>query len=410
MLLRLAIFLQPHSNGIGVAGHERAMKDAKPVFLLWIIGLTLRVTMLAVPPVLVLIQSDLGMSGTQVAVLSSLPVVILALASVPGSLMISYLGALRTLVAGMWVMAFGGALRALSYDVWTLYGATVVMAAGLAVMQIALPPLVRSWLPQRVTFGAAVYANGLLVGELFPISLTVMLLPLLWDSWRFGLAFWSIPVVVIAVVIMIMAPRDARASGDTVVPAWMPDWRDITVWKLGCLLGGSNIIYLGTNAFIPAYHTQAGRPDLIVIVLTALNAAQFPASFLLLVGARYAERKIWPFVACGLMVFAGLFGLLTTASGWTIFYGALIGFASAGTLALILPLPALLAAPDNVARVSAAMYVIGYVLGVTLSVVGGVLWDLFADARFGFVSVATGALLMFVAIALPFRRTQKAVA
>lgn len=40
------------------------------VGLLWLAGVGLRLTILAVPPVILLIQSDLGLSGTEVGILS----------------------------------------------------------------------------------------------------------------------------------------------------------------------------------------------------------------------------------------------------------------------------------------------------------------------------------------------------
>ena len=42
------------------------------------------------------------------------------------------------------------------------------MSAGIAIMQPALPALVRQWLPERIGFGTALYTNGLLVGETLP--------------------------------------------------------------------------------------------------------------------------------------------------------------------------------------------------------------------------------------------------
>ncbi len=58
-------------------------------------------------------------------------------------------------------------------------------AFGVAVMQPALPPLVRAWLPHRIGFGTAVYTNGLLVGEIIPVTLTgLLVLPLIGNSWR----------------------------------------------------------------------------------------------------------------------------------------------------------------------------------------------------------------------------------
>ena len=44
-----------------------------PASLLWLAGVALRMTMLAVPPVIALIQTDLGLTGTQIGILSGLP-------------------------------------------------------------------------------------------------------------------------------------------------------------------------------------------------------------------------------------------------------------------------------------------------------------------------------------------------
>src|SRR2546423_11922786 len=163
----------------------RAARGAPPlrglvpsVALLWLAGISLRPTVLAVPPVIRLIHDDLHLTETQVGILSGLPLVLFALAAVPGSLLIARLGALPTLIGGLFVAALASALRGAAPDIWLLYAATIVTGFGISVMQPALPPLVRAWLPDRVGFGTAVYANGLLVGEIFPVALMPLVLPL----------------------------------------------------------------------------------------------------------------------------------------------------------------------------------------------------------------------------------------
>src|SRR5256885_12909999 len=70
-------------------------------FLLWLAGIGLRITILAVPPVIPLIRADLGMSETQVGILTGLPPVLFACTAVLGSLLIARFGALATLLAGL---------------------------------------------------------------------------------------------------------------------------------------------------------------------------------------------------------------------------------------------------------------------------------------------------------------------
>ena len=112
--------------------------------LLWLAGNGLRITILAVPPVIPSIRTEFGMSETQVGILTGLPQVLFACTAVVGSLLIARFGALATLIAGLFATAAGSALRGVVPDVGLLYAATIVTGFGVAIMQPSLPPLVRA--------------------------------------------------------------------------------------------------------------------------------------------------------------------------------------------------------------------------------------------------------------------------
>src|ERR1700687_6084306 len=78
---------------------------------LWLRGPALRLPILAIPPVLALIQIDLHLSGTEIGILTGLPVILFAAAAVPGSLLIARVGAVPALVIGLLLAAIGSALR-----------------------------------------------------------------------------------------------------------------------------------------------------------------------------------------------------------------------------------------------------------------------------------------------------------
>src|SRR5712664_3755562 len=84
--------------------------------LLWIAGIGLRVTILAVPPLIRLIHDDLGLTETQVGILTGLPPVLFGLAAVPGSLLIARFGAIAAVIAGLLATCLGGALRGVAPD------------------------------------------------------------------------------------------------------------------------------------------------------------------------------------------------------------------------------------------------------------------------------------------------------
>jgi len=362
--------------------------------LLWLAGAGLRLTVLAVPPVLPLIEADLGLTGTQIGILNGLPVVLFALAAIPGSLLIARYGALSALITGLLLAGVASALRGAMPNLLWLYAMTIAMGTGIAVMQPAMPALVREWVPQRIGFATAVYTNGLLVGEVLPVALTLpLVLPLVDGSWRGGLAFWGLPMIVIA-ALMVFAPRSSRPgnAATKMRTRWWPNWRDPKVWQLGFILSSVNSAYFNANAFIPGHLTYAGRADLISATLTALNLAQLPASFLLLTIARRVERRAWPLIVTGLLIIVSLVGIVSTASFWTVVFAALLGFVGAITLALGFTLPAIVADSEDVARTSAAMFTVSYATAMLFSVASGAAWDLAGDPRWAFLPIIIGVL------------------
>jgi MFS transporter, CP family, cyanate transporter len=368
------------------------------VTLLWLAGNALRLTILAVPPVIPLIHADLQMSETEVGVLTGLPPVLFACAAVPGSLLIARFGALPTLVAGLLATAVGSALRGAAPDVWLLYAATIVTGFGVAIMQPSLPPLVRAWLPHRIGFGTAVYTNGLLVGEILPVALTIpWVLPLLGGSWRLGLAAWGVPVVIIALMVVVLAPRqDVLANGAVAARRWWPDWKSGLLWRLGLMLGGVNAMYFTTNAFIPDYLHHIGRSDLISSALTALNTGQLPATGLLLMFAGQLERRAWPYLACGVLCVAAVLGIMSGSDVAIIGGATLLGFAAATVLVLMLVLPPLLSPPDDVHRLSAGMFTISYSCAVIVPILSGLGWDLSGIPAVAFAPIGLCALLLLI--------------
>src|SRR5215470_12459899 len=378
--------------------------------LLWLAGVGLRLSILAVPPVILLIQADLRLSGTEVGVLSGLPLILFAIAALPGSLLIARFGALATLASGLLIAGVASGLRGAVLDVLVFYAATVVMSAGIAIMQPALPPLVRQWLPQRVSFGAAVFTNGLLVGETLPVMVTIpLVLPLVDGSWRWALAIWGLPLVLIAILTVALAPapKEAPAAEPAAGRHWWPDWRNPLTWQIGILLGSVNSVYFCSNAFLPGYLTDAGRPDLISAALTALNFGQLPASFILLATADRFVRRAWPFMVCGALILLCLAGIVMTASLWTVAFAGVLGFIGAAVFTLALTLPPLLSAPADVARVSAAVFTVSYSQALLVSVLSGAAWDIGASPRFAFLPMATSALpLLFLAPLISFRRRE----
>src|SRR5262249_1700451 len=109
-------------------------KALTALLLLWLAGVALRLTILAVPPVIPLIHDELNLSATEIGILTGLPSMLFAIAAVPGSLLIARLGIRAALVVGLAVTAVGRALRGAPLDLTWLYALTIPLGARLPIL------------------------------------------------------------------------------------------------------------------------------------------------------------------------------------------------------------------------------------------------------------------------------------
>lgn len=378
--------------------------------LLWLVGISLRVTLLAIPPVIPQIHRDLSLSETGIAALTGLPVLLFAAAAVPGALLIARLGALRALVAGLLLTVVASALRGVGPSVAVLFTLTFLMGVGIAVSQPAVPALISAWLPDRIGAATAVYVNGILTGEILSASLTLpLVLPLVGGHWGLSLAAWAAPVALTALGLVAFA-RDLPDASRGPEVRWWPDWKRAEIWRLGLLMSGGSVAYFTANAFIPDVLRATGRSGFIGPCLTALNAAQLPASVLIGTIAPRVVGRRGPFVLAGLGTLLGL-GALLLGGGWGLVLGAgVVGFCAAFILILTLALPPLVAGPGDIHRLSAAMLAIAYAYSFLAPLLGGTLWDLSHVPAASFLPAGLASLtLLASASGLPHGRTQSRI-
>jgi CP family cyanate transporter-like MFS transporter len=365
--------------------------------LLWLAGVDLRITLLAIPPLIPLIHRDLPLDETAVAALLGLPVLLLAMAATLGSMIISRFDARRTVILGLVLLGASSALRGVGPSLTMLFAMTLVMGASVAILQPALPALVYHWAPNHVGVATAVYSNGLLMGELIGAGLTTQLAVPIAGSWRLALALWSIVPLITAPILWRLTPAlKAVAALDR--PRWLPDFHRGLTWRLGLIQAGGGTIYFGANAFLPDYLHHADAARLIAPSLMWLNAAQLPASIMVALRPGWFVGRRGPIQAMALCAAAGL-GVFFIPHDWARMVGAgMLGFASAFAFVLNLVFPPLLAeTPGDVHRISAGMFTIGYGMAFLVPLLGGAAWDRTGIAAVSLAPVAIGSLCLLLA-------------
>ncbi len=359
--------------------------------LLWLLGVNLRTVLLSVPPALPELHKSLGLSYSAAGLLTALPVLVMALGAVPGALLISQIGARNSVSLGLALVTVGAALRGARPSALSLFAFTVVLAVGVAVAQPTVPSLVQAWFPRQIGRAAAVYSNGLLVGETAGATATLpLLLTLPQLGWQGALAAWALPAMLGLVLWALMTPAsNGRVPG--AAGAWLPDVRSGRTWRLGFLMGGASLIYFGMNTWIPDTLEVRGGRDLIPLTLGLLNAMQLPVSAALAVVGDALLGRRWPYVLAGV---ASVLGIAGYALGPTVsapIWAGMLGAASSLVFILNLGLPALLQ-PGEVARVTGFMLALGYATAFFGPAVGGQAWDRTGQPILALAPVAAAAL------------------
>jgi CP family cyanate transporter-like MFS transporter len=371
------------------------------LIVLWLVGWTLRVPVLAAPPLATRIADAFGLGEVGVGALTMLPVVAIAFGAIPAAWIIARFGLRFAIVGGLLIMVAASIARGQVPSATMLFAASAVMGFGVAVFQTALPAATRIWTPTHVALGSAVYLNGMMLGELSGAGLTLpIVLPLADGDWRLALILWAIPILLIAALVgLIRLPKEQPdfSERDPVClspRASLPKWSDGRVWQYGLLLASSVIAFFIVNAYSGTLLRARGESEALGGLLFAYNATPLIASFIVLSKPAWIGLRT-PIAVTAILSAVGLAGFIFLES-WASWASALIvGCASTVELILLISLPPAISKGIAVTRLSAGMTLIGFAIAFALSFMGG--W--FAD-RMGWVEMALIPSLAFMIAAL----------
>lgn len=366
---------------------------------LWLAGVAMRMTILAMPPVIPLVHAELLMSETQVGLLIGLPLLLFAVAAIPGSLLIARIGPRRAVIAGMVIAALAGAARGAAIDVWTLYLAALATGFGVAIMQPSLPVLVRDWTPRRIALGTVAYTSGMMMGATFPPLFTFSaVMPHVGGSWRLNLVAWAVPALLIVPAFFLLSPpQSGSASAKTIGGLWWPDFKHPLVWLLGLTFGSNNSPYFAISAFLGDYVAEKGKPELLGPTLAWLNGSQLVALVVLIAMSGRLQRRAWPFLIFGPMLLAGMLVIILVPTSFAIIAAATaMGIATAMTFTPVMTLVPILAKPVDIARTAAGMLTVAYSCAIIIPTICGALWDLTGKPWAAFVPLCICAVTLTV--------------
>jgi CP family cyanate transporter-like MFS transporter len=276
---------------------------------------SLRSAVASLSPLVDLITLDFAMPAAIIGLIGTAPPVCYAVFGILTPLFERRLGLERLTVISIAVVAIGTLLRGFANDAVSLLLATALIFAAVGVGNILLPPLVRTYFPDRIGLMTTVYSSTMAVATLTPPLVAV---PLADETdWRFSLGAWALfaAVALLPWIAMLLRRRADAAEDDLEVPnpnVFRRMWRLPLAWALAVgFLAAGTVAYV-SFAWLPQLLVDtAGVIPATAGALLALFAAMgIPASLLvpLLVTRYHATRALFG-VAVGTGL-AGIAGLL----------------------------------------------------------------------------------------------------
>jgi CP family cyanate transporter-like MFS transporter len=424
---------------VSALGDERITKTWRRIVacvLLALLGINLRSVILAVPPILPLLQHDLGLSYTETGLLTALPILMFGAAAWLSGLLVGRIGGRTAVTIGLILLAVGALLRVVLPAIFFLYLFTIILSLGIALAQTSAPVLARAWFPNQIGFVTALFTDGLIIGEAIGAGITVPIMVnfLGVDAWRATFLLWGVPVVAMLVLWFWLAPReptktslpvtntpameiatatiatsDTSDTSDTFAPIpainTTPVKRvRVSALHMGIILGSGSLIYFGMNSWIAPYNLAIHHPGYTSLTLTLLNLCQLPASLAVTFFAQQIAGRRWPFILAGFVCIFSLAAWIFTPVIFEPLWAILLGAGSALVFTLGLSLPPLLAEPGNVAKLTGITLSISYTTAFIGPFVGGGLWDIFHVPPVAFLPVAAACITLIVlGVMLPSR-------
>ena len=335
----------------------------------------LRLAVTSIGPVLAEIRQGLGMSAAVAGLLTSVPVICFALVGLLAPRLARRLSPGIVITTGLIVLTAGLAVRPFTGSVAGFLALTVVALAGIAVVNVLLPMVVKAWFPDRVGAVTGLYTLALNLGATIAAAATVPIATAFGD-WRIGLGAWAVTAAVAVPTWLMLGRRGLAPAGEPTTGSDVRIARHPVAWALAFYFGLQSTSAYVIIGWLPQIYRDAGlsaQTAGLLFAVTSFLGVPLPLALSALAGRMRRQSGI----AAGLGVFgiAGYAGLWAAPAAAPWLWAVLLGIVNCA-FPLALTMIALRGrSPATVVRLSAFAQSVGYLLAIPGPILIGVLHD-----------------------------------
>ncbi|CAN7442065.1 CynX/NimT family MFS transporter [Mycolicibacterium frederiksbergense] len=345
---------------------EVAAGGALLVVAVVLTALNLRPAITSVGPLLGDMRDDLGTSALWAGLLTTLPGLCFAAAGLTAPWLARRFGIGSAIAAALLVLTTGLLLRVIDGP-HVVIGGTLVATAGIALINVLIPVVIKSSFPARIGLMTGIYTAALQGGGAAGSAVTPALDEAL-GGWRFALGAWAVLAAAALIGWLIAMQRRRAAAGPaprmtTVVPNGRSLLRSRLAWIITGFFGCQSLLAYVVMGWLPQVFIDNGMSKGDAGLLLGLNAViAVPISIVVApMASRRPSQSAW-IVGLGLLGITGVAGLAIAPAAAPLLWTVLLGLGMS-VFSLALAVIALRArTAEDTARLSGMVQGLGYLL------------------------------------------------
>jgi CP family cyanate transporter-like MFS transporter len=362
-----------------------------------VLALNLRAAVVAISPLLHQIQADLGLTGGEAGLLTTLPVACFGLFSPLAPALARRIGIERTLFCATLLIVGAFVLR-LAPATAALYAGTLLAGIAIAIGNVLVPVLIkRDFVLHSGTMTAA-YISALSFGPSLAAGLTIPIQRHFGLDWRGALFVW-VALPLLTLVVWLPQLRSVHRVDDGPRISLGAMMRSRLAWQVTLFMGLQSLGFYATVAWLPTLYIAHGVDAAHAGGLLSLaNVVALPVVLTVpIISARMRDQTllVWLMGALNLI---GLLGITLDPVPLAVLWVIVLGAAQAMTISLAITF-IMARSPDgeHAAQLSSMAQGIGY----TMAAFGPFLFGVIRDGSGGY----TVPMLALVAVVIPLTVT-----
>jgi len=347
-----------------------------------LIAATLRGPITGVGPLITTFQTELGLSASVAGLLTTLPLLAFAVVSFATGMISRKLGAGRTMLISLIILAAGLLIRSFAGTAGLFIG-TVIIAVGIGFNNVLLPAVIKERFPEKIGLLTGLYTTlmagfaSLSTGTSVPLTLAI--------GWHLALCVWVI-LVVLALVFWIPntglrfeEEASAPASQGSGLSAAHRSVASFAIsWYITLYMGFQSMVFYFTVAwFSTILQSYSYSPQTSGILNMAMMLCGLPGSFIMpIIAGKTRHQSFWG-AFIGLLFVIGTFGLMFAYHPAGLIITILTyGFGTGGSVAFCMVLFGLHTKnSQDAASLSSLAQGVGYIFAAAAPVLIGRVFD-----------------------------------